>query len=189
MYRWVFNAVIEIPQQLWATCSSVRPSLWEKNFLLYLIRISLLQILSTACLPIPVHLGAESLALSSLHSLIGCLVFFMLNKLCSLLLSFQVMNLQLSCWLSTGLVPVWQYCVSCVGETTYGHNTPDGVSQVLNIRKGSPPWSCWQQFGFFARRVQLIKLVHQLIFLGTAFYCSCGNSITEARLCTCLCRS
>lgn len=158
-----------MPQQLWATCSSVLIILIEKKFS-FCIQSKFLcsNLLSTASLSVPVHLGAE--AGSVLYSpLSGCIVFLRLDKLSSLLLSFQVMNLQSSRWLSTGLVPIWQ-CVFCVEETTTGHNTPDGVSQVFSIWKGSVPWSYWQQLDLFAGRVQLTQHIHQLIFLGTASY-------------------
>lgn len=57
-----------MPWQLWATCSSVWPSLWEKKFPFYSIRISMLQLLCTAFLPRPVHFGALR-SLSPIHPL------------------------------------------------------------------------------------------------------------------------
>lgn len=99
---------------------------------------------------------------------------------------------QWSCCLSTELIPIWQ-CVPCVRGSTTGHNTPDGLSQVLNIWRSSPPCSYWQQLGFFARRFQLMQHNTSAHFpwhcFLSNFYCSCGNFITEARLCSGLCRT
>lgn len=188
MYKSVFNSVTEIPQQLWAACPSGLTILMRKNFLLYSVRIFLFQLLLTVSLS--VHLGAESLTLSS--PLIGCLVFLRLNNLGCLILSFWVMNLQSSCRLSTGLVPIWNVVFLCGRDHNWTQYSRWGLTSVEHLesftalRLLATAWLlCWED----STHSTCTSAHFPWHCCLSNFYCSCGNFITDARLCTCLCRT